>query len=247
MCIFTEAVEDVNSTRIFCRKEKNKQVIVYDMYLEAKTETAMVLPVPVNLNDFDNTVKFVDLSGYKEIFDDIEDLFPKRRGFPMQAVAAGSIDTLRVEDVGAYEASYVPTQNDFKRLDRRFHINENLFSQFPEYKNYGFVVFKLKPGKSQVHPMAFWFTTHVTDRLYFPTVHMHSDEIHNYDEFNHRLYAQGKIIINEEITHTFKVTHTARLKDIVQKSKGIITTESEIFKQKLSGSLKNQDTWFDLY
>jgi len=246
MCIFMGGIDYVTSTRIFSRIESNRQAIKYDMYLSTNVETAMVLPIPVAAGQGDTSVEFVNLSEYENIFDDLEGLFPKMRSPSIDTFSAGASLSLEVVQVGVFEASYVPTPNDFSRLDSRFRLNAAFFKKMPAYNDYGFVVFQLKPGQSQVHPMAFWFPTRDTSRLFFPTVHMHDGEVHDYDEFNHVLYAQGVIPKHPGLTLTNDVVGGQKIKTIMKKSKGLVSSESEVYKQELSGNLQNKDIWFPL-
>ncbi len=246
MCIFTGEIDYVTSTRIFSRLELNRQAIIYDMYLSTDVETAMVLPIPVVPGQDDNIVEFVDLSDYDHIFQDIDDLFPISRRPVAMAASLGATLSLEVVQVGVFEASYVPMPKDFTRLDSRFRLNPDFFQKMPEYKDYGFVVFQLKPGQSHVHPMAFWFPTRDTSRLFFPTVHMHDGEAHDYEEFNHILYAQGVIPKHPGLNLTNKVAGGEKIRVITNNSKGLVSSESEIYKQSLSGNLENKDIWFQL-
>ncbi|VAW80073.1 hypothetical protein MNBD_GAMMA12-3272 [hydrothermal vent metagenome] len=244
MCVFTREIDYVTSTRIFARIEHARQAIIYDMYLSTDVETAMVLPIPVAKNHADNAVDFIDLSHYEDIFIDINALFPKSRGPVAASVSPGG--SLNVVQVGVFEASYVPTMGDFSRLDPRFRLNEDFFQKLPAYKDYGFVVFQLEPGKSQVHPMAFWFPTRHSDRLFFPTVHMHHGEVHKQDEYNHVLYGQGNILDRAGGAVTQKTVGGDKIKVVMTRSQGLVSSESEIYKYTLLGHLKNKDTWFQL-
>ena len=62
-----------------------------------------------------------------------------------------------VVQVGAFEASFVPTVKDFSRLDKRFRLPAGAWNKLSTYNDYGFAVFKLKHGALKVHPMAFSF------------------------------------------------------------------------------------------
>ena len=85
----------------------------------------------------------------------------------------------------------MPHQDDFARLDPRFSIPKTIWAQLPEYDNYGFAVFKLKAGEKSVHPMAFAFPRRSPDELFFPTVHVHHNEVEPTADFDHELYYQA--------------------------------------------------------
>jgi hypothetical protein len=67
----------VKNTRIFARMgAKGRQVVVYQMALEAKEDLAMVLPIPVVKGTGEAGVTFFDLSKYAALFADLALLFP---------------------------------------------------------------------------------------------------------------------------------------------------------------------------
>jgi len=53
---------------------------------------------------------------------------------------------LKVEQVGSFEASFVPTLADFQRLDPRFRLPDTVWQQLGRYAKYGFAIFQLKKG-----------------------------------------------------------------------------------------------------
>lgn len=162
MCCFSQPVHHVSGTRIFAREMGYaRQCLVYQMTLSASSEMAMVLPVPVPVNSPEDAVSFVDLSGYPTLFSDMERAFvpPLARGgavFGDLLLAPQSLP-LVVHEVGNFEASFVPTRADFRRLDRRFVLPDSTWDGAPALHDYGFVVFKLKglaasPGESADAP-----------------------------------------------------------------------------------------------
>lgn len=194
MCCFTGKVEEVTNTRIFARLgAQGNQVIIYQMALNAPQDVAMVLPVPVKQGTGDDAVKFFDFSKYTAVFTDLGEMFETNLtyGGPFAAAAEPSHATLQVHSVGAYDASFVPTIADFQRLDPRFRLPEGVWEKLPGYADYGFAVFKLKPGKAEVHPMAFSFPRAQADTLFFPTLHIHDGKVHRKETFDHTLYLQG--------------------------------------------------------
>ena len=246
MCIFTGDIKEVSDTRIFSRLDGSRQAIVYEMFLSSDIDTAMVLPIPVSLETTQNPVEFIDLSEYEHFFDDVEFLFPKLRSRSLSlSLPVSASPTLEVKQVGAYEASFVPTQKDFQRLDPRFSLNDDLFEKLPEYRNYGFVVFKLRKGDSQVHPMAFWFNTQKQDMFYFPTVHIHQGEVPETENFNHTIYVQGTLKNTKGFIKSELKGCTELLKSISTKSKGIVDERSIIHKKVIEGTHLNKDIWIN--
>jgi len=246
MCIFTGNINQVSATRIFGRNIRDRQVIIYDMFLSSDNELAMVLPIPVAIGSDNSTVSFVDLSQYQNLFDDLDDLFPASRFAIAAAANQPADDTLEVVNVGVFEASLVPKAKDFARLDNRYRLPEAFFSVLPIYQDYGFVVFKLRPGESRVHPMAFSFSTRDNGRLFFPTVHMHDSEVHTQAQFNHTLYAQGDIKTFPGLRASLKKAHSNELTAIAHKSLGLVSAMGEVFKVDIWGTQENKDIWFDL-
>ena len=107
--------------------DQGRQVVVYQMRVQTAEPVAMVLPLPVAAGTGEHALEFIDLEGYAALFDDLASGFPallapKSRGM-FQAGAVPEVPKLVVHDVGAFEASYVPSIGDFARLgvlgDRR--------------------------------------------------------------------------------------------------------------------------------
>jgi hypothetical protein len=191
MCCFAGHVSDVSATDIFVRVHEGRQYVVYQMSFSAEEETAMILPIPIAAEAPPEAVKFVSLERYPDFFRDLE------RHFALfnNAVTMGGgtpEHPLTVHRVGAFDASFVPSVEHFALLDARFSISKEIWSQVPVYASYGFVVFKLRPGRQvSVHPMAFSFPTRDPGSIYFPTLHIHDGAVHDIAEFDHILYTQN--------------------------------------------------------
>lgn len=190
----------VAETRIFARVEATPagaaEWLVYSMSLTTPGDVAMVLPLPA-ARVADDALTFIDLSGYHDFFTDLESLFPEEM---MQAKSRGGVlrslgserKTLVVHTVGSFEASYVPSLADFDRLDPRFRIPAEIWEQRPEYRNFGFAVFKLQKGKKKaIHPMAFRFDKRDAGEIFFPTLHVHDGALHPRADFDHALFYQA--------------------------------------------------------
>ncbi|HRW50539.1 MAG TPA: hypothetical protein P5333_23640 [Caldilinea sp.] len=192
MCIFSSEVTSVKSTKIYARyASRERQLLVYSMAYEAQDDLAMILPLPTPPGQSGSALKFIDLSGYPEFFDDID------RSFPLPRVVYRSPGetraTLPVYEVGSFEASFAPSQADFAQLDPRFRLPEVVWGALPHYHDYGFAVFKLKAGARNVHPIAFTFPTRDSTTLFFPTTHIHHGEVTAKAEFDHVLYWQAAV------------------------------------------------------
>ncbi|HEY4056378.1 MAG TPA: hypothetical protein VGM39_07205 [Kofleriaceae bacterium] len=196
MCCFSGPVEDVAATRIFARfVAPGRQVIAYEMQFTAAEPVAMILPIPTPPNSAEDAVWFISLETYPTLFEELYEAFTFPHGRPRGLTKSLPLPQqhLKVEVVGAFVASFVPTLSDFSRLDPRFRLPAGTLDRVPEYQDYGFVVFQLGAAKTptRVHPMAFEFSTRDPENLFFPTLHVHDGTVHPEAVFDHVLYAQG--------------------------------------------------------
>lgn len=247
MCIFSQAVRHVGATRIFARGVGDRQRLAYAMDFAAAEELAMILPIPVPVGSAEDAVRFVDLSGYEKLFDDLRAAFPvpQSRSLSFGAPAPAALAILEVHRVGAFDASFVPTAGDFARLDPRFQLPESLLSTVPAYRDWGFAVFALRPSvgdgaTEHVHPMAFDFPRRDPSRLFFPTVHVHDGSVHARAVFDHELYAQGDA--SRLSTWERSPLQTSSSVD-VSRAQGLVDGDAPLHRRSLQGMLENADTW----
>lgn len=241
MCCFSQKVEEVKNTRIFARVgEKGNQVLVYQMAIQADEEVAMVLPIPVKPGQGEKAVTFFDFQGYPGFFDDLHKGFPivQDSGTFGSPAAAGRSPTLAVISVGAFDASYVPGIADFTRLDERFRLPEQVWPQLPGYRDFGFAVFKLKPGRSKIQPMAFSFPTARPNDVFFPTLHIHDGKIHDKEHFDHTLYCQAT---RQDLSLWEESPKPAVAFAKCGLTHGMVRPEQHIFRRMLQGNLTNGD------
>jgi hypothetical protein len=204
MCLFSYdpnlsggAPINVAGTRIFARGATGgRQLLAYSMRYASHVDMAMVLPLPTPPAPGDDAVEFIDLSAYPDFFEDLDRGFPEFRrpdtsGFSVATLSLSDAPPLAVRSVGSFEASFVPSRADFARLDARFRLSERVLDALPLYRDYSFAVFKLKPGRTEVHPMAFAFPRRNTAELFFPTVHVHDGTVAPEARFDHCLYCQS--------------------------------------------------------
>jgi hypothetical protein len=243
MCCFTGAVEQVSGTRIFARPgDKGRQLLAYEMTYQSSADVAMVLPLPVPHDSPDNAVRFIDLSGYPDFFDVLHQMMPVKRSKGLKMLSFGA-DELPVVTVGSFEASFVPSQKAFSRLDERFRISEDAWKKLPQYADWGFAVFKLKKGNLRPHPMAFEFPKRNAAQIFFPTVHIHDGTVHDFATFDHELFAQPA---KGGFIHDVNWDESADLAKTLldeNKAKGLIDPAAHVYSRRLAGSLKNADTW----
>ena len=241
MCCFTQPIKDVSHTRIFARfGSGTTQFLAYAMALEVNDKVAMVLPIPVVKGSGEESAKFINLEKYGKFFEDMERGFPVRLGYGARAMPPQDAPRggwLKVQSVGSYEASFVPTIKDFARLDERFRLPDKVWPKLPGYANYGFAVFKLKATHGEVHPMAFSFPSAVRGSLFFPTMHIHDGQVHEKEEFDHALYAQGGGIggfwrESEGLASQFMKC---------DKTGGLVSPDQHVYKRSISGMQENGD------
>ncbi len=267
MCCFSQPVELVSNTNIFARSADGRQFLVYGMTYAARTELAMVLPLPVPPRPAEDAVTFINLERYPDFFQDM------RRGFPPQTdawlsrapMAAAAGPQLQVHDVGDFEASFVPTLADFSRLNPRFQIPAEAWDRLPAYRDYGFAVFKLKSSAPRsmanvlrkllgggfsgsagsprrVHPMAFSFPRRNSDLLYFPTVHIHDRAVHPDAYFDHVLYCQANSELSEFLQGWEESPQPASGFINCARTQGIVDPDQPCWRLPLHGRLQNKDT-----
>lgn len=262
MCCFSgrQVALQVSNTRIYAQRRGGRQLLVYEMRLATREPVAMVLPLHVAPGTGEDALRFVDLSGYPGLFDDLDRAFapPPSRGPPPQAPGPASAGRLRVEKVGAFEASYVPSLADFGRLDPRFRIDDSLWGRLPGYAAAGFAVFQLAAGEQRVHPMALEYPARWPECLYFPTVHIHDGELPARAVFDHSLYFQGfdEVVLGDrtfgargegEVTfRRVQGTYSPRaIGACVDESRaaGLFDPQMHGFRLRAAGELRNDDTW----
>lgn len=245
MCMFSGKVSEVSNTRIFARMlAPARQGLVYAMNVDTPADVAMILPLPVILGSAEDAVKFIDLSKFPHFFSSLDRGFRSLTAgdpFGRSLGPAPQAASLPVHQVGSFEASYVPKMADFARLDERFRLPDGALEKVGLYKDFGFAVFKFKPGKQKVHPMALSFHSRFPDRLFFPTVHIHDGVVHEKETFDHHLYAQchqrgGRALLEwEESDGNAVVFSQAGL------SEGLIDAARHVYRLKLKGEFKNED------
>jgi len=251
MCCFTGVVRWVAATKIFARPWPNGiQLLAYSMSMEASDELAMVLPLPVPAHSAEDAVWFIDLKGYPDFFRDMDAGFPISRSLSAGgAVVMGRAipaPLLEVHQVGDFEASFVPTVGDFARLDPRFRLPDGVWNDLPEYASFGFAVFKLKPGRQNVHPMAFAFPRANTQQIFFPTVHIHDGVVHPSAEFDHALYFQ--LYDADASAREGWTASTSPAGSFLKMNKigDFVDGSLRCYRRQITGTQQNADVWLAL-
>jgi hypothetical protein len=243
MCCFSGKVQAVADTNIFARAAKHgRQFLVYSMKLDAKSEVAMILPIPTPKASKEDAVKFISLEKYEDFFADLHTGFPERAagGLSLGTKSAPKPGSIKLVEVGSFIASFVPAIADFSRLDEKFRLASGVWDKLPQYKDWGFAVFQLKKGAQKIHPMAFEFPRAVPKKLFFPTVHIHDGEVHEKAKFDHMLFAQftgGEMVPDWEESPQPAEMFLTKL----DKAEGIIEGKEHVYRKTMHGTFKNAD------
>lgn len=252
---------DVRSTRIFARPlAGGRQALMYDMSVELSTDVAMVLPLPVPPRTPDGEVHFVDLSEATDIFDSLNGCFVGPQ--PRSKSIAPSAAPLPVVQVGDFVASFVPSMDDFGRLDPQFRLSRQILGAL-DVDGWGFAVFQLKappppparsfwagltspkarPASIRPHPMAFTFPRVDPTRLFFPTVHVHDGRVAEYAAFDHMLYAQGATC--QAPAPMLWTRGQTDVTFVPEQALEIVAEGAPIWRREIKGRHPNRDVWIN--
>lgn len=244
MCCFSKPVDLVADTNIFARASKDgRQFLVYSMEFAAGEDLAMILPIPTPKDSAEDAVKFINLKKYDTFFADLRKGFPepKKDVQKRPPMLGGLGSALPVVEVGDFVASFVPAVKDFARLDEKFRLPAGVWDKLPQYKEFGFAVFKLKKPKensSRVHPMAFEFPRADKTVLFFPTVHIHDGKVSAKAKFDHALFCQvdGDAPLKWEESEALADTFVK-----VKEAQGIVDGNAHVYRKRMKGTFENKD------
>lgn len=178
MCIINAEAE-VKKTKILVGPSSNgqRQFVAYsNQVATSQMNNAMILPVP-----YPETVKFHDLTNYKQLFTDCENCFPRSASLGQSDGMYFSAESvLKVHEVGSYQVSICMNLGDFNRIDQSvFTLNTNVQELLQKHYGshaFGFLVCKLRnsAGLEDYHPLGY---SHRIYRkrgyLFVPTRHHH--------------------------------------------------------------------------
>ena len=182
MCMISNEIQQVSNTNIFVSADysNSRQIVIYSNYVDNLTDSnAMVLPVPNP-----RSIKFIDLSNYKNLFEDCAKCFynPNRS----YSVSTNSFSNekldgkppLRVFNVGSYKVSLALSLEQISNVDKRiFTLSPGLketLEMFYYQPYWGFIICKLSKGPESYHPLAYSHDI-IDSKLYIPTRHYHQE------------------------------------------------------------------------
>ena len=181
MCLISDDIETVSDTNILVSTniDNTRQLVVYSNYINNLSQSnAMVLPVPNP-----ETLKFIDLSNYKNLFNDCNSCFYNPNAdFSYSTNTNSTKKSLNVFSVGSYQVSVAMNLNQIQNIDKNiFNLSNGLNEILNKYYNksfFGFIICKLNSGKEKYHPLAYSHKI-IDSKIFIPTKHYHQEVKHN--------------------------------------------------------------------
>lgn len=175
MCLISTEINKVSNTKIFCAasNDKNRQLIIYSNEIDnISNGNAMILPVPLP-----QTLKFHDLSNYKNFFDDCEACFYKpTKSLSFSANSIDRAENLPIFKVGSYLVSVAQNLDQLNQVNGKvFILSDGLkkvLSMYYYQPYWGFIICKLGPGNNNYHPFGYSHQI-IQNKIYVPTRHYH--------------------------------------------------------------------------
>lgn len=256
MCIINEPAE-VTQTQIFVAPsaDRKSQITVYcNKVMTNSTNNVMVLPVP-----FPDTLKFIDLSDYKNMFTDLEMNFKRweQRSLSYSANSCEDRSYLPTIDVGSYRITVSPNIPQLSKVDpNQFgriqdHI-KNILNK--HYFGYGFIICKLIPGKeTEYHPLAYSHKL-LNDMLFVPTRHQHNHTSAHSSSYHHTIGEEHESDWDHDI-YSFNTAMSANNSQLTDQKIHLKLDKfggfnfggiKSLNKYKIKGYYPNQDVYFEM-
>jgi hypothetical protein len=183
MCLISTEIQKVSKTNILVAPnfDKTRQLTIYSNFVNNISDSnAMVLPVPLP-----NSIQFIDLSGYQNLFEDCAGCFyetsKSQRSYGK--LTNSSFNTrdekpLEVFNVGSYKVSLAKSLEEINRVDTKiFKLSDGLKQTLEifYYQSYwGFIICKLAKGEELYHPFGYSHDI-IDNKIYIPTRHYHQE------------------------------------------------------------------------
>ncbi len=173
MCLISQQINNLTNMNIFCgiNKDNTHQINIISNEIDnISNGNAMIIPVPLP-----QTVKFYDLTNYKDFFTDCSSCFSN----PIKSYSLNYRDIDKAENSQYYKTSdytiYIaPTITHLKQFDGKIFKLSNELEKILEmyyYQPYwGFIICQLKPGNSGYHPIGYSHQI-IQNKIYLPTRH----------------------------------------------------------------------------
>lgn len=181
MCMISREIESVSNTKIFVAQNSSNtsQLVIYSNYINnISSSNAMILPVP-----FPQTVKFINLSKYTNLFEDCDKCFynPIKASslyFSLNSSKTQLSKPLAVFNVGSYKVSLAMNLEQISHVDPTvFELSNGLkkiLQTFYYQPYWGFIICKLNSGPENYHPLAYSHKI-IDSKIYIPTRHYHQE------------------------------------------------------------------------
>jgi hypothetical protein len=195
MGIFSTPVRIAGTFNFFARAARahtDHQFLACNFRYEAEAAFTLILPLPTPPDAAANAVRFINLSGYDDFFQDV------RRGWPdltrdteKQSLTDRILEKVRDWldlDTTQTEIAFFPDQQVLAEMRDRWPLSEAVWAALKPYTQFGLVGLKLEAGANRLPPIAFEFPRGTPTELFFPTAHNlpHSAALN----LRHALYAQ---------------------------------------------------------
>ncbi len=178
--MISNEIESVTNTNILVSPNSNntRQLVVYSNNVNNVSDSnAMVLPVPLP-----QTLKFINLSDYKNLFEDCAKCFYNPLRSKSLSYSTNSYntrdDTLQVFNVGSYKVSVAMNLSLIEKVDKKiFKLSPGLnqiLQTFYYQPYWGFIICKLNTGPESYHPFAYSHQI-IDSKIYIPTRHYHQE------------------------------------------------------------------------
>lgn len=179
MCLISGPVQAVKNTKILSNKMpldgkyKYRVLTVYSNEVETTVKNnLMVLPIPSSAD----TIRLLDLTKYKTVFDDAKLSFSvlRSRGISQNFSMSVTPQYIAVQKVGGYDVSICSNINEFSNLNPNYFVvnKEIVDSLIANYKNYSFIVCKLNDQIKEYSPFGYTYDTN-NEYVFVPTRHHH--------------------------------------------------------------------------
>lgn len=186
MCIIGKYIKKVSNTKILVgpNETHDRQIVIYsNEVINNCKNNVMILPVP-----YPDTIEFIDLSNYTNIFEDCQ------KSFNLNT-------TLPVHNLDNYLVSIAYSLDDIKMIDPLvFQVSdrcEKLLTETYGNLNFGFLICKLNDISHQLyHPLAYSHKILPNNKLFIPTKYHCESRLSNNtyygnlmnDNWSHEIY-----------------------------------------------------------